>query len=353
MGKRFLQLSLALPLSAYLFLTGCNFSDNPKKTLENPKKISVLVKPLALVNIPEILTAYGKIVAPESVKIRAQTSGVISSISFTAGQKVSPGQILLNIESSDFSVILGTLNARLVEAKQDYDRKLELSKIYPGGIAEFTLLQANQRYEETKSNYDKAGILQSVRTPIDGIISDTPFATGDYINAGDIVATVSKPDKLQILYQVPALYQTKLKIGQKIRFKVEGKTVEATVSYISPQADDEANLITLRADIVSAESTDKGNVVLVAINSFGTVTQIIDPDRSVITVDQNYIKSDDNGFYLFISKGNKVDKRHIVIDAISKEGLAIIRSGVEAGELLIINNIDKLKDGEPLEVMPS
>lgn len=46
-------------------------------------------------------------------------------------------------------------------------------------------------------------------------------------------------------------------------------------------------------------------------------------------------------------------KRHIVIDAISKEGLAIIRSGVEAGELLIINNIDKLKDGEPLEVMPS
>ncbi|WP_158106965.1 hypothetical protein [Caedibacter taeniospiralis] len=31
-----------------------------------------------------------------------------------------------------------------------------------------------------------------------------------------------------------------------------------------------------------------------------------------------------------------MDKRHIVIDAISKEGLAIIRSGVEPGELLII-----------------
>lgn len=328
-----------------LLLYGCGNKTDTNITSAKQDS-TITVSSLHLMNIPQTLSAYGQIIAPDSVNIRAQTSGILNDRLFRFGQVVKRGDVLFNINSSDLSNTLATLEAELVTADQDYQRKRRLSQLYKGGISELALIEAKQKYAQAEANYDKANSLQSIKAPIDGTITDTPFAIGDYIEEGTIIAKISNLGKLQLSYQLPAKYQNLLQLGQKVHFKSDGHNETATVSYISPQADDDANLIDIRADLKTTK-----NYHHTPINTFGKVTQIIDPNRQVIAIDQNFIKSDDHGFYVFIDKDSKADKRYISVSSIDKNGLAIIKSGIEPGALLITSNIDRLHNGQHIKVV--
>ncbi len=305
----------------------------------------VVVKPLTYTTIPLTVSAYGEVISPGSVTIRAQTSGVITSVHFSPGQIVSSGQLLFTLRSSDASGQLAQAKAKLDSTQELYERYKNVLKKYKDAVSKVRLINAKSAYEEALAQYNETKNMQHIVSPISGVISDTQFSSGDYVTAGNVLADVVKQNNLQLRYQLPSQYNSQVALGQKVLFSPKGshKNYHGTVSYVSPAMNATNYNITLRANFVKPENLQP--------NTFGRVTHILNSNRKVLAVSQSLIQTDANGFYLYVLNAkNIVEKQHCKLGSIKSSGLVIIKSGIKVGTPLIISNSKKLKTGQVVKV---
>ena len=165
-----------------------------------------IIRTMALVELPE---------SGEAI-LTAKSSGVVAvnGGSLPEGSAVRSGATLFTIEGS--SVDDTNLSIRYVEAensynlaKAEYERKLSLSedKI----VSESELLQAKKEYETAKAVYDNirasySGGKQGISSPISGFVTKISVRNGEYVEAGQTLAIISRSDKLCLVAEVPARY---------------------------------------------------------------------------------------------------------------------------------------------------
>ncbi|MCF6776631.1 efflux RND transporter periplasmic adaptor subunit [Thiotrichales bacterium 19X7-9] len=308
-------------------------------------EITVNIKLVKPTQFKQVISAYGKIIAPKSSVLRAQSDGVIEAILFKEGQRVKKGDILFQIKRSDVSIPLKTLRANLDIAYQRYIRAKKFSQEFKGGISEIDLLAAKSKYEQTQAQYNEAISIQNVSAPVSGVVEKTDLAVGDMVLSGDLLTVVSSNQHLQIEYQLPLSQAQYLKLGQPVKFKAENLTVKGIVSYISPEASAKANLITLRADIIQND-----HLSVVMANAFGQVEQQINLDKTVIFIDQNIIQTDSSGFYVFLYHNGYAIKQAVTVGELNKHGEIEVTSGLKVNDQLIVDHLDTLSDGKKVKV---
>jgi len=305
----------------------------------------VVVKPLTYSTIPLTVSAYGEVISPDSVTLRAQASGIITAVHFSPGQKVSSGQLLFTLQSSDASGQLAAAKAKLDSTRELYQRYQNVLKKYKDSVSKVRLINAKSAYESALAQYNQTENIRHIVSPISGVISDTQFSSGDYVSAGKRLADVVKQNNLQLRYQLPSQYNSQVALGQKVLFHPKGshKNYNATLSYISPAMNVTNYNITLRANLVSPKNLQP--------NTFGRVVHILNSHRKVLAVSQSLIQTDANGFYLYVLNAkNTVAKQHCQLGSLKSSGLVIIKSGIKVGTLLIISNSKKLKTGQVVKV---
>lgn len=305
----------------------------------------VTVKPLTYTIMPSTVSTYGEVISPNSVTIRAQASGVITSVHFSPGQKVAIGQLLFTLRPSNASGQLAETKAKLDSTKAIYVRYKNILKKYKGSISKVLLIKAESDYKAALVEYNETKNIHNIVSPISGVISDTPFSLGNFVNAGKKLAYVVKQNNLQLRYQLPNQYNSQVALGQKVSFHPKGSSNKyaATVSYISPAMNANNYNITLRANLFSAKDLQP--------NTFGRVIQILNSSRSALAISQSLIHTDANGFYVYVlDNQNKVKKQYCKLGSLSASGLVIVKSGVKIGDKLIISNTGKLKTGEVVKV---
>lgn len=305
----------------------------------------VTVKTVAYTILPLTVSSYGEVISPNSVTIRAEVNGVITSMHFSPGQKVTSGQLLLTLRPSDTTGQLAEAKAKLDSAKEIYERYKNILKKYKNSISQVRLIKAKSDYQGALVEYNETKNIHNIISPINGVISDTKFSSGDYVVAGKRLAYVVQQNHLQLRYQLPTQYNSQVALGQQVFFHPNGshKKYAATVSYISPAMNANNYNITLRAHLSAAKNLQP--------NTFGRVIQILNPTRQVLAIPQSLIHTGVNGFYVYIlDNQNKVKKQHCKLGSLTASGFVIIKSGVKVGDKLIISNTGKLKTGETVKV---
>jgi len=354
-------------IAAYLYHKFSQAKISPTPTLIP----TVTINPLVNTTLPLTIQTFGQIVSNTSVSINSESSGVITSINFQAGQKVKTGDVLFILKSNDTSAQLDQLTAALSIAKQKYDRNQALLKLSQEAISQIDFLQSKSDYEQALAQYQEAQAIHTIISPIDGTISDTNLSIGDFVNTGDLLAQVISPENLQIKYQLPSNFLNQIKLGQKITFYPEGlnqnpaqnsdqnkNSYSGTVSYISPSLSSSDYEITLRADLNNSQN-QKNNPLL--LNTFGQVIQTLDPDHQIIAIPQGLVQTDSQGFYVFIaspdqSKTNNqnqnylVTKQYFMPGQITQAGLIEAKSGLDLGMNLISSNPASLSPGQVIQI---
>lgn len=303
----------------------------------------VTIKKLSLIVIPITVSAYGEVVSPNSVTLRAQANGTITSVNFTPGQTVKKGQLLFTLSSNNESSQLGQYSAELAMAKDKYERYLRLSKLYVGVVAKVQLMQFQTEYQQAQAQYNAAAAIHNITSPIDGVISDTSLTPGAFVNNGDMLAYIVSPSNLQLRYELPGEYSNQVALGQKVLFYPKGmqNAYSATVSYISPALNPEDYNITLRANLSAAN---------LPANTFGSVVQILNPNHQALAIPQSLIQNDENGFFVYIlDKQDKVTNQYCKLGNLTSSGLVVINSGLAPGMRLVTSNLDDLVEGEKVK----
>lgn len=307
---------------------------------------TVTVQPLAYTTLPLKVTGYAQVVSPTSIGVTAQSSGLIASINFNPGQTVQKGQVLFTLQSNDTGAQMEQLQAQANFAKETYVRDQQLQQQDPGAISQIEVLQAQSTYQQALAQYQEAKAIHTIIAGVDGVISDTNLSPGDFVTSGEVLAVLVNND-LQVKYTLPSRYATQVKLGQTITFTNTDtqQTYSGVVSYIAPLVNQNDYTLTLRANFTSN--------TLPLLNTFGQVTQVLDPNYKALAVLQTLVQNDAQGFYVYVLKGKQVEKQYFVPGEITVNGYIIAQSGLTVNMPLITSDPSNLAVNETVQVTSS
>jgi membrane fusion protein (multidrug efflux system) len=256
-----------------LLLTGCGSDASTEKPTEAPAVI-LLPEDLAEVRKEPISMGpriSGTLTAAEMAVLRAESAGSVVDVQAEIGDHVKKGAVLAKIESQAASSAYLSTQSAVASATQDVTnarREIERTKrlqeagaMSPHDVeaAEAGLAAAEARLAGAKAQEAQTGEQvgkTTVRSPIDGIVSQRSIGLGDVVAPGTPLFTVIEPSSLRLEGAVPAASATSLQIGATVRFEVqgfEGKPFDGKIERIAPAVDPTTRQIPILVGIPNPE----------------------------------------------------------------------------------------------------
>lgn len=165
----------------------------------------------------------------------AQAQLALSKITLDRNQRLYAknvvSQAALDAAKADYSTRLQEVNqlqSNLAEAELGARQHLIESQAQKVNAAEAAMKAAAWQLSQ------KTGIASD-----GGIIFDTFFRPGEFISAGQPVLAILSPKEIRVLFYIPEPDYSRIKLGQTVWFKVDGKTQAKAVkvSFISKNAE--------------------------------------------------------------------------------------------------------------------
>jgi RND family efflux transporter MFP subunit len=320
----------------------------------------------------------GRVEPVEMVELKPRVSGYITEVHFQSGALVKKGDVLFIIDQRPFETRLRATGADVARAeanaqamKREFDRVktlLEAKAIAPeqAEMRESMNLQALASLESAKAAQHSAEIEfehSSVKAPISGRISRALTTTGNFVTAGStLLTTIVTVDPVYVYADIDENSLLKLQAMQRSkttftngdgRVPVElqlsnekGFPHQGHIESYDNRLDASTGSMVLRAEFSNADNIlTPGLFARIRIPMTGKYKALLVDEKSILT-DQA------NKFVLGIdqSKTPAVSVYKPIVIGPSIDGKRIIRSGLVAGDKIIVNGQARLpQPGMPVQ----
>ena len=294
---------------------------------------------------------YGTVKSDQSVTLYPESAGRIQRVLVRSGQKVSAGQVLVELDNSVVQSSLAEIKTQLDLAQTLFDKQ---KRLWDQGIgSEVQYLQVKTQLEGLQkrlSTAQKQAAMASLRAPFSGTVDELFLKAGEYAAPGMALARLVSSGGLRLELDVPETYITRLKVGQKIalNFNSIGLQTSASISQVG--------------DFISADSrTFKVNVSLPSNSQIKpnmmASAQVVDySSKGVITVPNRLILQDSKGAnytYLFVPAKNglgKVERRELQLGVSNNDATEVL-GGLSLEEQIIDRGIRSVQTGETVKAV--
>lgn len=185
------------------------------------------------------LIVRGRTEVDARVEVKAETTGVIETISSKKGTWVKKGDLLCKIETAEREAALLQAKANLAKAEADYSANLALAK--KGHAAQLKVTTVRAQLDAAKAELKRAELnldRTTIEAPFDGFVEAQPAKAGDFLSIGDSCATLVVLDPLIVTGFVSELEVVALKTGMNAQIQIiSGKTKEGKIRFVSSSAD--------------------------------------------------------------------------------------------------------------------
>jgi len=324
----------------------------------------------------------GRVEATETVELRPRVSGYITQVHFEAGEIVKEGEILFTIDQRAFETRLRVARAELSRteaaatmAKREYDRVNQLlaaRAIAPeqAETRESAWLQSQAMVESARASLHGAEIEMEhteVKAPISGRISRAITTNGNFVTAGTtLLTTIVTVDPVyvytdideQSLLRLQALkHEGKLYLDEKGRVPVEVQLADEAefpnkgfIESFDNRLDAATGSMVVRCELPNPDGR-------LTPGLFTRVRLPMTPEYAALLVDAKAILTDQaNKYVLGVTPENRTVYKPVVIGP-EIEGKRIVRSGLTAGEKIIVNGMARLPQPgmpvQPVETPPT
>lgn len=186
-------------------------------TTTQAQAANLQVSTLQPTTFADVIEVSGRVLpaAGAEATITATMAGIVrfASGALNEGMKVGAGQSLfvVNAKAMADGNPAAVAQSELTVARSAYERaeKLANEKI----ISQRELEEARQRYQAasaTAQSLGNAAQMRGIQSPISGYIKNLQVKPGDYVSAGQALATVTQSQRVQLRADVPERYYAKL-----------------------------------------------------------------------------------------------------------------------------------------------
>lgn len=368
-------LAAALSIATLLFMSGCDDKTQSAGQAANagppPSVVAVAAESRSVEDESEFV---GRVVAVDRVELRARVQGFLKERSFTEGQQVEVGEVLFLIEPDQYQAIVDQRKADLTKAKADAQnadaqlkRGQELAKTKNISQSQVDELQAAASIAEAGIAQAQAALgaaeldlsYTQVKSPVAGRVGLAQYTVGNLVgpDSGSLATIVSRDP---IYVQFPLTQRELLDAKREIQSKggdpnhvivqvrlPDGSLYDQTghINFVDVTTDQGTDSVTLRADISNP------NGILVDGQYVGVVLQAGTPEEAIV-ISQSALQIDQQGvFVLIVDADNKAQVRRIAVGAVQGPDI-VVTSGLKAGDLVIIQGIQKVRPGMEVIATP-
>lgn len=298
-------------------------------------------------NVPLSISSLGNLLAPESIMLSTQQSGMITKIYFKNGQRVKQGDLLVQLDDAAQRAAYNKDKAALYETQTQYNRYMQLKKVDPSILSQVQLDQVYAAYQEAKATLegDTENLNQmQLRAPFSGILGATNVSVGSFLNVGAQIVALINPDDLEVAYPVPETSFDLVKLGQKVSLQTDaypGKTFTGTVVFKGSLVDPTSRAFNVRARVDDPKGLTPGMLV--------RLTQILLAERQVIAVPTSALVAEMSGFAVYQVEAGKVIETYVKTGA-QFGNYTEISSGLNVGDAIITEGNQKVQTGMQVTV---
>jgi RND family efflux transporter MFP subunit len=308
----------------------------------------------------------GRFEAFQRVELRPRVSGYVDQVNFKEGSDVKLGDLLFTLDKRPFQIAVDAAKAEVARAhaqvefaKADLLRAAPLveskalsEQVYEQrkstlGVAEAQVMAAAAQLKSAELNLEWA----EVRAPIAGRISDKKIDVGNLVIGGQanatLMATIVSVDPIHFVFDASEAdymrYQRLNKSGQRIssrdvanpvRIKLADETDwthEGTMDFVDNAFNEHSGTLRGRALIQNKDGFLTPGIFARLALYAGDIDALLVPDTSIVSDQAHKIVYTVNADDVIVATPVELGQMY--------EGLRVVKSGLKATDLVVIEGV--------------
>jgi RND family efflux transporter MFP subunit len=354
-GNRLTTLGL---LATVLLAGACGKAAAPG----GPPAVAVEVVTLQEKPVEQTSELVGTVKSRRSTTVQPQVEGFITRILVRSGDTVQPGAPLLQIDPRIQQAAVA--NQESIRVAREADLRLaqqeaaRMKKLLEAGAAsQSEMEQAEAALSTTEAQLKSAEaqtrqqnvalVYHTVTAPTAGVVGDIPVRVGDSVLRSTVLTTIDQHAGLEIYLNVPVQEGPRLKVGLPVHLVDDaGRPLStAKLSFVSPSVDAGTQSVLAKAVLDDPGSLRTEQFVRARI------VWSEDPALTVPFVAVNRVNGQYFAFVAESGDGGKTVARQRAVELGAVVGNDyLVRSGLKAGEKLIVSGVQKIGDGASVQI---
>lgn len=352
----------------FALAAGCSKPAPPKQP-----QIPVIVATARRTELPYTISTNGVVEPLQTAAVEAQVGGILTRVTFTEGQAVRAGEVLFQIDARPYVAALDQARGQLARDQAQAANAQRDAIRYSALVQKdyVTRSQADQASATAASTLatvdaDRAAVERAqldvsnctIRAPISGRTGALLVRQGNLVkaNASTPMVVINQIQPILVRFTVPQGelpdIQRYFGAGKALSVQatlsegVGGAPLDGTLAFVDNNVDSTTGTVLLKAKFANPTATLwPGQFVTIALRLY------VDPNA--LTVPLQAVLTGQQGTYVFTVDDAGNTKQRPVQVARTVDTLAVIGSGLAAGERVITDGQSRLVAGSKVVVRPA
>lgn len=328
-------------------------------------------------DVPVYMEVVGQTKGSQDVEIRARVEGYLDKVAFTEGSFVRKGDLLYQIDPKPLEAALSAAKARLATAQARLQKsETDVKRLTPLAAQQAVSQQeldtatsfrdaATAQVDAAKADVDKAALDRGytrITAPLDGMVGTTQVKAGNLVGRGEttLLTTISQVDP--ILFRAGISEAEYLKLAKRFEesgnreavrsAEIELLLADGTVHPQKGRVDAVERAVDPTTGTLTVQFTFPNPGDLLRPGQYGRARFIVEQKTGALLVPQRAVQELQNLYSLaVVREGNKVQFQTVKVGP-RVDGLWIVEEGLRPGEKVVVEGLQRLKEGAVVTPKP-
>lgn len=289
------------------------------------------------------LEAVGTAAANESVDVTSEVSKKVTAIRFDEGDFVRAGAVLVELDSDEARAAVSEAQAAVTDSASRLRRSKDLFTREALSEAELDQLESTHKANEARLEAARARLADTViRAGFDGRTGFRRVSVGTLVGPNTVITTLDDVSVIKLNFTVPETSFSVIKKGlpvTAVSVAVPDRKFQGKVTDLDSRVDPVTRSITVRAQIPNPDGTLRPGMFMTVTLQGEVMPVLVLPETAIVPEQGNT--------YVFVVRNGAAERREVRIGR-RRPGEVQISTGVAAGEHVVIEGTQNLRDGTPV-----